>query len=581
LNEAVERPMDEVEARVPSRRPARRSTRWRLDAQTARLASGLVLLCFALGHFINHALGLVSLAWMDEMQTWRWLIWRSAPGTALLFGAFAVHIVFGLWKVVRRSTWRMPAWEAAQIGLGLLIPVLLYRHVLSTRGMTIAAGTQDFYADVLRRLWPEAALQQSALILIVWIHAMIGLRHWLRIRSWYARAAPWLLGVAVLVPTLAIAGWIVAARRLALEPDQPPAWTQAQLDTLSRLIDIGAMVLTAVAVSALAALAILKSIARLRNSLKVRYAGGRAVKTAPGPTLLEISRANGVPHAAICGGRARCTTCRVLVVDGAEGLDPPSPVEARALARIAAPEGVRLACQIRPRHDITVRPLVPIAEAEAAGRANDPYRWGVERRITVLFADLRGFTSLAERLYPYDSVFLLNRYFEVMTGVIRANGGVIDKFMGDGIMALFGVSAARGAGSRDAILSAKGMSEALTAVNDEFHALLTAPLRMGLGVHTGPAVLGRVGTGVMRSGGTGLTALGDMVNTASRLESLTKDFGALAVISDAAFAASGLVMPGARMEEIAVRGREQTIRVHVVADFSSLTDPAANEALTT
>jgi adenylate cyclase len=305
---------------------------------------------------------------------------------------------------------------------------------------------------------------------------------------------------------------------------------------------------------------------RLRGGPTITYPGGRRVRAGAGATLLEISRAAGVPHASVCGGRGRCTTCRVLVLEGADSLPPPEETEAAALVRIHAPAAVRLACQIRPEHSLTIRPLIPLREATpAAGR--DAYRWGIERRITVMFADLRSFTSLAERLYPYDSVFLLNRYFELMSEAIERNRGEVDKFLGDGIMALFGVAPARGTGSRDALLAARDMLRALERLNEEFVSTLPARLRMGLGIHTGPAVLGRVGG---RMGG--LTALGDSVNIASRLESLNKEFGSTIVISDAAVRTSGLAIEGAETHDIAVRGRGEMLTVHVAKHLDLLAE---------
>ncbi|HKH33680.1 MAG TPA: adenylate/guanylate cyclase domain-containing protein, partial [Beijerinckiaceae bacterium] len=227
--------------------------------------------------------------------------------------------------------------------------------------------------------------------------------------------------------------------------------------------------------------------------------------------------------------------------------------------------GVRLACQIRPDHALKVRPLIPLRDAEPlVGR--DMYRWGVERRITVMFSDLRGFTTLAERLYPYDAVFLLNRYFEVMSEAIERHGGEVDKFLGDGIMALFGVSAAQGAGSRAALLATQDMFAALDRLNREFDATLPAALRMGVGLHMGPAVLGRVGA--ERS--ARLTALGDTVNTASRLESMNKDFDSTLVVSDATVRASGLLLESAETHQISVRGREEMLIVHVVKERLTL-----------
>ena len=145
------------------------------NAQTWRLGSGLVLFAFVLTHYLNHALGLISLEAMEDAQTLRTAAWRSWPGTLLLYGAFAAHIGFVLAKLVTRRTWRMPLWEAAQIGLGLAMPFLLAGHIVANRGLQIVADYEDAYRNVLLQLWPRAAWRQSLLLLIVWLHGVIGL----------------------------------------------------------------------------------------------------------------------------------------------------------------------------------------------------------------------------------------------------------------------------------------------------------------------------------------------------------------------------------------------------------------------
>ncbi len=550
-----------------------RGRRWR-DAQAWRLASGLVLFAFVLSHFLNHALGHWSVEVMEDVQAVRRGFWRSWPGTLLLCGAFGVHVGLAVWKVVRRRTWRMAPWEALQIALGLAIPFLAAAHVAVTRGLASFHSLDDTYTVVLRLLWPDLAFDQSLLLVIVWLHATIGLHHWMKTKLWYARWSPVFLVLAVLVPTVSITGWIEAARRLSLKTFSEPPMSDALYDAGGRLIGAAkGGVWTAFGLLVVAMLAA-RAFDWLRRGPAVTYPGGRTVRSAPGATLLETSRAAGVPHAAACGGRGRCTTCRVLVTEGSDRLPPPNATERAALDRIAAPPGVRLACQVRPTHAVSVRPLIPLREAEPAA-SRDAYRWGVERRITVMFADLRGFTSLAERLYPYDSVFLLNRYFEVMSEAIERRGGEVDKFLGDGIMALFGVMPSQGAGSRDALLAARDMFAALERLNAEFASTLMERLRMGIGLHMGPAVLGRVGGRRSAS----LTALGDSVNIASRLENLNKEFGSILVVSDAALRASGLTIPGAEIREVAIRGREEMLKVHVASDLGVLAE-APREAAT-
>ena len=157
-------PATDAATRAAETPPPPPSQAWLLrlhNPQTWRLASGLVLFAFVLTHFLNHALGHVSLEAMQQGQGIRRAVWGSWPGSLLLYGAAAVHVGLALWKLVNRRTWRLPAWEAAQIALGLWIPFLGVAHVMTTRGLSAFYGVDPTYAIELRLLWPARALMQS------------------------------------------------------------------------------------------------------------------------------------------------------------------------------------------------------------------------------------------------------------------------------------------------------------------------------------------------------------------------------------------------------------------------------------
>lgn len=533
--------------------------------QRLRLASGLVLFAFVLSHLLNHALGIISIDLMQAVQDVRTAVWRSVPGTVALYGALAVHVALALYRVARRRTLRMPPWEAVQMGLGLLIPLWLVDHVVGTRALYSFFGVKDDYVHELTLLWPGLVEFQTVLMLLVWVHACIGLHFWLRLKRWYPAAAPWLLSAAIGVPLFASWGWIDAARRLALTGGrrhnltaEAVAWSDPVIEAVKNGYAVAALV-------ALLGVPLALTLLRRGKGIRVSYPEGKVVRTPPGPTLLEISRLGKIPHASVCGGRGRCSTCRTRILAGAEGLEPPDATEARVLARIGAAPDLRLACRVRPKTDLSVRPLFPIRETAPVDVDQERYRWGMEQEVAILFVDIRGFTALSERRYPYDVVYLLNEYLTAMSGAITGNGGYVDKFIGDAVMAIFGMSDGVAAGCRTALAASGDMARALQALNATFTEQLREPLKIGIGIHAGPAVLGRVG--VATDGRTeGLTALGDTVNTASRLEGATKELGTMLVFSQAVASAAETDVSAFRSAEIAVRGRTEPLTVYAADD---------------
>jgi adenylate cyclase len=548
-----------------------------------RLWTGLVLFTYLTTHFLNHALGLVSLEAMAAGQEWFVLVWRSLPGTIALYGSFGIHNLLALWALYRRRTLRMPAWEASQLTLGLLVPPLLVWHVVATRLAHEVAGTQTSYTFVVLALWqlnPIAGLRQVVVLAVAWIHGCIGLHFWLRLRPWYPRVARTIYSGFLLVPVLALLGFATAGQevgRRAREPGfvqtvigearLPSPAQRAVLGRVARTIfwgDLGAIALV------LAARAV-REYLRRRQGVRIAYPGGREVLVPAGFTILEASRFAGIPHASVCGGRGRCSTCRVRVIRGEEHLPAATTDELRVLGRVGAPAHVRLACQVRPRRDLAVVPLVPAgagpAEALPSGR-----RDGEELTIAVLFADLRGFTRLAERKLPYDVVFILNRYFEAVGGAITDAGGIVNQFTGDGVMALFGVDGGGPEeGSRQAVRAAAAMVARVQELSRTLADDLDSALRLGIGIHTGPTVVGQMGY----ASTTYLTAVGDTVHVAARLEALTKDYACELVLSEEVAVRAGLDVSDHARHELTVRNREAPLAIFVAPSAGRLAERLA------
>lgn len=543
-----------------------------------RLWGGLILLTYLLTHFSNHALGLISLDAMAAGRVWFLALWRNPLGTAALYGALLSHWLLGLWLLYRRRTLRMPAWEATQIVLGLAVPPLLTAHVVATRLAYTMFGTDDPYPRVLLSLWllnPRAGFLQSMLLLIAWMHGCIGLHFWLRLRPWYRRSFPVLLSGFVLVPVLGWLGFAEAGRHVAALASQPgfaqrvmaatgppPPSGRAQLQEIEAMLFRATWILLA---ATLLARGTREYVSRKRHLIRVGYPEGRTAVVPLGWTVLEASRATGIPHAAVCGGRSRCSTCRIRVAGDPALLPSPSPQELRVLQRVGAPPNVRLACQLRPARDLEVTPLLEAAVGAGAAHAMGS-RNGEEREIAVLFADLRGFTRLAEHRLPYDVVFFLNRYFEAVGRAIADCGGVANQYTGDGVMALFGVEVGPETACRQALRASGTMIARVQEFSQSYGAELEEPLRLGIGIHTGPAVVGEMGYGATRY----LTAVGDTVHVASRLEALTKEYRCDLVVSEQVMTRAGLGETGYPDHELTVRNRETPLRIVVVDDARRL-----------
>lgn len=190
---------------------------------------------------------------------------------------------------------------------------------------------------------------------------------------------------------------------------------------------------------------------------------------------------------------------------------------------------------------------------------------GVEREMAVLFCDLRSFTRRAEGLLPYDTVFILNRYFETVGRAVEASGGYLDKFIGDGALALFGLDAEPEVACRQALRAAAAIAHGVDELNAQLGSELNEPLRIAMGLHLGPAVVGEMGYGRA----TSLTAIGDGINVASRLESTAKAWNVEAVVSSALIAAAAVSLPDDR-KAITVRGRSTPVEAAVIRNARTL-----------
>ena len=538
-----------------------------------RLGSALVMLAFVVCHLMAHAFLLISFNAADAALNLLMAPWRNPFGLGALALAAAVHYANALWSIYLRRSLSLSRWEWWQLGLGLCIPVLLIHHVTAVRVAIGVTGFDGSYDSVLALQWlvmPWLAAVQAAAVIVVWAHAMIGLHFWLRTKPAYPRWRAALLIVALLLPTLALSGFVTGGnqvRRAAATADARAMaqMTEAMIARANSIAAIGWSLHFALVLLPFAARGARAIVERRSHSPLLTHASGRSVALIPGATVLETLRAHGIPHASVCGGRARCTTCRVLVTKGRDALPAPEALEAKALTRIAATPGMRLACQIRPVADIAVTPLLA-ADASAADGAVRGGLEGRERAVTVVFVDLRGSTALAEGRLPYDVLFILNQFFHAMTQALHATNGHYSQFTGDGLMALYGLAGDPAAGAADALRGAREMLMRLEQLNHKLGAELPQPLRIGIGIHFSEAIVGAMGPPKSQI----ISAIGDTVNTAARLESLTKDYDCALVLSRNAADAAGLDLGTRDLHECAVKGRQQVVQFYALKTVPEL-----------
>ena len=380
---------------------------------------------------------------------------------------------------------------------------------------------------------PDFALpRQLILLLVVWVHGCIGVRAWLASKPWYRRASAPLASLATLVPVVALLGFISAGLALRDAVHRDPSLAQhyapaapgsaagQNAAALDWIVDGLVVAYLALVVGVFVLRAARDWHAKRFRALRITYPDQRVVIVPMGFSVLEASRWAEIPHESICGGRGRCSTCRISVVAGAEWLAPPNPNERRTLDRIRAPSHVRLACQIRPSGDLSIVLLVPVATRAAAtpARFDAAVEGGMELEIAAMFVDLRESTRLATGRLPYDALFLFDRYIQVVTGAVRKHSGHVTSVAGDGVMSVFGVHGNAASAARDAFRAANDLWSGLGSLNKELAAELGAPLRIGIGLHVGVSVVGLIATREAQA----LQFLGDTGNIAGKLEQQTK-----------------------------------------------------------
>ncbi|WP_079600228.1 adenylate/guanylate cyclase domain-containing protein [Bradyrhizobium erythrophlei] len=552
-----------------------------IGVRQIRLVCGMVLFAYLISHFLNHALGNISLDALATGIYYHTAFWQFLPVAIVFYAAALVHAGLGIWALYQRRQFRWKAIEPLQLVLGLSIPALIIAHITGVRLGEALYGQEKLYPQVFYAywvVWPYKMWLMFAVLTIAWIHGSIGLYFWLRMKTFYKRAAPFLLAAAVLVPTLALLGLYQGGRSVVADSDSAE-WkadnlsphqvgTPAEQDTLENIVDYFLIFYLGLIGFVFLARGVRALHERRGGMITLSYGNGRTVRVPKGLSVLEASLRYNVPHASVCGGRARCSTCRIRVIGDCASLPMPSQREAFVLNRVGATDpSIRLACQLRPETDLSFFQLFTPHAMSANAHASHPHRIGQERYLVSMFVDMRGSTRLAEHRLPFDTVFIVNRFLGAVSQAVIECGGQPNQFVGDGQLALFGLATNPQTACRQALRAVAMIAVNVEELNQFLRHDLHEPIRFGIGIHGGEVIIGDIGYRDHMV----FTALGDAVNVAARLQDMTKSLACEAIFSEEIRMTAGLAAADALPEhEVAIRGRTDVMIVRSVADAKTL-----------
>ncbi len=566
-------------------------TKLTLIERRLRITTGLILAIYIVVHLSNHTLGLVSLEAMESMRKFVTPFWRSWVGGLLIYTSLLTHFGLALMSLYRRTTLRMPAWELAQLVLGLSIVPLLAGHVAATWGARVLMGFDINYeyslSGILSNNW--VMVKQGMLLLVAWSHVVFGLHFFFRLFPWYQGLSLRLYPVVLLMPLLVVLSMVRVGVELEVwqQEDEGPVYSDRYRDDYdlandgndavaetSSIKPANQILRDGVLISfygllflTLAARVFREKTHNKTGSVSIKHINGQVLKGMPGQTILEIIRSHSIPHASLCGGRGRCTTCRVRVGEGCLDLEKPSELEKFALDRIGAAPNVRLACQTRPLLPIQITPLMaPDLSIDSEWREGGVS--GEERDIVALFVDLRGSSKMSEMHLPYDVLFILNRFFLEMSDALSASHGHYAQFEGDGLLALYGLERGLKQGCLDVLRGAVDMQVRINQLNQKLKTELKEPLKIGIGIHCGQAIVGTMGP----PSSPNYSAIGDCINAAARLEGKSKELECVLVVADEVVQNAGIEFSQFPSQQISLRGKQQSVLAYAIKNPLDVSD---------
>ena len=299
----------------------------------------------------------------------------------------------------------------------------------------------------------------------------------------------------------------------------------------------------------------------------IEFIGERVLAIAEEQSILDASLSAGIPHFHACGGNAKCSTCRVLVVEGIDRLTPPNQKESFLKSLMHFPPNVRLACQTR----VTAGPVklrriiqdetdIGLYVGSAAGDSTQ--QLGEERDLALMFLDIRNFTHIVENHPAFDVIHIIRKLFSSFQARIESSKGKIVETTGDGVYAVFGYETGKEESAQAAVQTAYSMLEDLQILNETyFIPHFEERIKAGIGIHTGKVVSGTVRVGTENHS----VVMGFPVNIASRLQNATKELNNEFIVSSDIF--NLLIHPPAlKSQSIFVKGVSHPLTVYLMGN---------------
>lgn len=299
--------------------------------------------------------------------------------------------------------------------------------------------------------------------------------------------------------------------------------------------------------------------------MEVEFLGEKIIVVEPGQSLLKASLSAGIPHFHACGGKAKCSTCRVLVLEGDQHLNKPNGAETKLKSKIGLPDAVRLACQTHVSGPVKVeRMLRDESDIQTVIQINgkNPKKFklkslGLEKHAVLFFLDIRNFTAFVENHPPFDVIYMMRKIFSSFNAIIVKNHGEVIETAGDEIYAIFEMNSDSKSAADNAISAGLKILNALEHFNETYHSILQNEIQVGIGIHSGNVVLGEINLGDK----TKISTVGLAINIASRIQKYTKKLNNDLLVSHAAIKESSLEV-NAKPTEVKLDGVTEQILVY-------------------